>query len=192
MQFHVLCLLPLTSSGQCHPTFILCCCVCAAVSVLLCLAEKNPLLQVHMLSINYERAEAAVQSEAHSAVELLQQQLAQLTAERQVADSKLSAAGQALESATSEIEQLTAALQDAELLQQLRRQQELVIEHQQAAVEVRIMLLPLSYCHGMQHCIVGGQQWADLCISIVDTQFGRGPLLLEQALLASGCLPLPK
>lgn len=95
-----------------------------------------------MLSINYERAEAAVQSEAHSAVHQLQQQLAQLSAERQEADSKLSAAGQALEAATNEIEQLTAALTDAELLQQLRRQQELVIEHQQAAVEVRECLLP--------------------------------------------------
>jgi chromosome segregation ATPase len=97
----------------------------------------NPLLQVHMLSINYERAEAAMQSEAASTVEQLQQQLVQLSAERQQADSKLSAAGHALEAATSEIEQLTAALQDAELLTQLRRQQELVVEHQQAAVEVR-------------------------------------------------------
>jgi septal ring factor EnvC (AmiA/AmiB activator) len=103
------------------------------------------LLQVHMLSINYERAEAGLQCEAASAVEQLQQQLAQLSAERQEADSKLSAAGQALEAATSEIEQLTAALQDAELLQQLRRQQELVVEHQQAAVEVCVALLPCLY-----------------------------------------------
>lgn len=93
-------------------------------------------VQVHMMALNYERAEAAVQSEAHTAVEQLQHELDQLNAAKQETEQRLSVAGQALESATTEIEQLTAALQDAELLQQLHRQQELVVEYNQAAVEV--------------------------------------------------------
>jgi multidrug efflux pump subunit AcrA (membrane-fusion protein) len=135
-----------------------------------------------MLSINYERAEAAVQSEAASAVEQLQQQLAQLSAERQEADSKLSAAGQALESATSEIEQLTAALQDAELLQQLRRQQELVVEHQQAAVEVRVTFLACLYCHGA--CVTVHRQMPDVRkrrTHCAQARFMYGPMLAVQA-----------
>lgn len=82
-------------------------------------------LQVRSRALTYEQAEAAARSEAYSALEQVQQELEaanaarqQLQRQQQEADQKLAATGEALTAATSEVEQLTLALEAAAQRQQ--------------------------------------------------------------------------
>lgn len=115
-------LLLLLHCGQAHAneltTMLLCACCCCRK-------------QVRQTSLSWERAGAAARTDADAASEQLQQQLQAATAaqqqlrqqleqQQQESQAQAQACGEALAAAGAEVHQLTAALQDAKQLQQVR------------------------------------------------------------------------